>query len=223
MTEPKTPVITIDGPTASGKGTVAKAVASQLGWQVLDSGALYRLTALACQIDEVDVRNEAGVARLARELDICFQDDKVFLRGREVTCDIRQEAIGELASKVATYAAVRQALLQRQRAFRNETGLVADGRDMGTVVFPDAELKVFLVADVEARAKRRCKQLKDKGFSAKLADLIEDMQMRDNRDYNRVNVPLIAAPDAVFIDSSHLSIEETVQSVLNHWMSRRSV
>ncbi|AEC20026.1 hypothetical protein PT7_1486 [Pusillimonas sp. T7-7] len=211
------PVITIDGPTASGKGTIAHRVAQQLGWYTLDSGALYRLTALAVQQQGVDASDEAAVAKVALQLDVAFQADQVLLSGQNVASLIRQESVGNLASKVAAYAPVRQALLERQRAFRVAPGLVADGRDMGTVVFPDAPLKVFLVADVQARAKRRCKQLKEKGFSANLTGLLEDMRARDERDRSRANAPLIAAHDAKTVDSSCLSIDETVKQVLDLW------
>lgn len=220
MTEPARllpPVIAIDGPTASGKGTVAGRVAAALGWSVLDSGALYRLTALAATRAGVDPSSEAGLARAAASLNVVFDGDRVFLDGNDVTQAIRQEDIGNLASRIAPFAAVRTALLQRQREFRVAPGLVADGRDMGTVVFPDAPLKIFLVADVRARAERRCKQLNEKGFSANLAGLIEDMRARDARDRNRANAPLVAAPDAKIIDSSNLSIDETVNAVLDYW------
>jgi cytidylate kinase len=211
------PVITIDGPTASGKGTIAHRVAEALGYSVLDSGALYRLTALAVQQQGVDPDNEQDVARVAQNLDVAFQGDQVLLNGLDVAALIRQENVGNLASKIAAYAPLREALLDRQRAFRLEPGLVADGRDMGTVVFPDAPLKVFLIADARARAERRCKQLKEKGFSANLTALLEDMLSRDERDRTRANAPLVAAPDAKTIDSSALSIDETVKVVLDHW------
>lgn len=211
------PVITIDGPTASGKGTIAHRVAQALGYSVLDSGALYRLTALAVQRQGVDPDDEHEVARVAQKLDVAFQRDQVLLNGLDVATLIRQESVGNLASKIAAYAPLRKALLERQRAFRLAPGLVADGRDMGTVVFPDAPLKVFLVADTRARAERRCKQLKEKGFSANLTALLEDMLLRDERDRTRANAPLVAAPDAKTIDSSALSIDETVKVVLDHW------
>ncbi len=211
------PVITIDGPTASGKGTIAHRVAQALGYSVLDSGALYRLTALAVQRQGVDPDDEHEVARVAQELDVAFQGEQVLLNGLDVATLIRQENVGNLASKIAAYAPLRKALLERQRAFRQAPGLVADGRDMGTVVFPDAPLKVFLVADTRARAERRCKQLKEKGFSANLTALLEDMLLRDERDRTRANAPLVAAPDAKTIDSSALSIDETVKAVLDHW------
>jgi cytidylate kinase len=214
---PRIPVITIDGPTASGKGTIAQHVAQALGWSVLDSGALYRLTALACQRAGVDCDSAEAVAKVAACLDVRFDGDKILLDGDDVAQTIRQEDVGNLASRVAAYPAVRQALLQRQRAFRQFPGLVADGRDMGTIVFHDAPLKIFLEADVHARAQRRCKQLKEKGFSANLANLLEDMRARDARDRNRAAAPLVPAPDAVTIDSSNLSIAQTVQAVLDLW------
>ena len=221
MTDYKTvPVITIDGPTASGKGTVAQRVAQALGWAMLDSGALYRLTALACRDAGVATTDEQSAARIAAGLDVRFEDGKVFLKGTEVSDAIRAESIGVQASQVATLGAVRQALLERQRAFRQPPGLVADGRDMGTVVFPEAPVKVFLVADVHARAQRRCKQLIDKGFPANLADLMRDLEERDARDRSRAHAPLVAAPDAVTIDSSNLSIEETVNAVLDLWSGK---
>ncbi|HLU00563.1 MAG TPA: (d)CMP kinase [Burkholderiaceae bacterium] len=226
MTKPEgsegaVPVITIDGPTASGKGTIASRVAQQLGWATLDSGALYRLTALAVLQDGVNAEDVESVARVARELDVSFRGDAVYLRKEDVSLRIRQEDIGNLASRVAVYPQVREALLERQRAFRRSPGLVADGRDMGTVVFPDAPLKIFLVAAVEARAERRYKQLKEKGFSVNLTDLLDDMRARDIRDASRASAPLVAAPDAITIDSSGLSIDQTVQAVLDHWSSRR--
>lgn len=214
------PVITIDGPTASGKGTIAHRVADTLGWTVLDSGALYRLTALAALNAGTDVGDEQAVAAIATGLDVRFQGDRIYLDGDEVAGLIRQEHVGNLASRIAAFQPVRDALLARQRAFRRGPGLVADGRDMGTVVFPDAELKIFLVADVESRAERRCKQLKEKGFSVNLQDLLKDMRLRDERDSSRANAPLIAAADAITVDSSCLSIDETVKKVLDLWSNR---
>lgn len=211
------PVITIDGPTASGKGTLADCVARALGWKVLDSGALYRLTALAALDQGRDVCDEGVMAQVARNLDVEFNDNRVSLAGRDVTARIREERVGNLASRIAAYGLVRQALLERQRAFRREPGLVADGRDMGTVIFPDAPLKIFLIADVVSRAQRRCKQLKEKGFSANLANLLKDIEARDERDRARLTAPLVAAADAVTVDSSSLSIDETVKVVLDLW------
>ncbi|VFR41974.1 Cytidylate kinase [plant metagenome] len=214
------PVIAIDGPTASGKGTVAHGVAEALGWQVLDSGALYRLTALAATRRGVDETDEAALGQVALGLDVLFSSGRIYLDGDDVCEAIRQEAIGNLASRVAALPAVRAALLARQRAFRQPPGLVADGRDMGSVVFPDAALKVFLVADVEARAERRCKQLIEKGISANLADLLRDMRERDARDANRQVAPLAPAEGAVELDSSTLSARQTIQAILDLWKAR---
>ena len=211
------PVICIDGPTASGKGTVAHRVAKALGWAVLDSGALYRLTALAAINRGVDAADEPAVARVAETLDVRFDGPHVYLEGADVGHEIRREGVGNFASRVAAFPGVRQALLERQRAFRLLPGLVADGRDMGTVVFPDASLKVFLVADVVARAERRRKQLIEKGISANLDALVADMRERDARDIERAVAPLVPAPDAHVVDSSQLTIEQTVQNVLDLW------
>lgn len=217
----RVPVITIDGPTASGKGTVAQRIADTLGWSVLDSGALYRLTALACIQRGIETSQPVDVAKVAANLDVRFQGEGVLLDQKDVAQTIRQEEVGNLASKIAAYPPVRQALLERQRSFRQLPGLVADGRDMGTIVFPDAPLKIFLEADVQARAERRCKQLKEKGFSANLASLLEDMRLRDERDRTRATAPLVPAPDAVTIDSSSLSIDQTVQAILALWSEKR--
>jgi len=211
------PVITIDGPTASGKGTVAQRVASALGWGVLDSGALYRLTALAVQQQAIDPENETAVADLAATLDVQFRPNQILLGGQDVSEVIRQEHVGNLASRLAPNPKLRAALLSRQRAFRLAPGLVADGRDMGTIVFPDAQVKIFLIADVQGRAQRRAKQLIEKGISANLQDLLADMRARDARDTQRSVAPLIAAKDAHVVDSSMLTIDQTVQSVLDLW------
>lgn len=216
------PVITIDGPTASGKGTITQRVAAALGWHVLDSGALYRLTALAVLRAQADPADQVAAAGLARSLDVVFDDGRILLCSDDVTERIRDEAVGNLASRVAAYEPVREALLARQRAFRRAPGLVADGRDMGTVIFPDASLKIFLDADVTERAERRYKQLKEKGFSANLSDLLEDLRARDLRDRSRVHAPLEAAADAVIVDSSHIGIEETVKIVLDRWSAQVS-
>ncbi|MGE8546489.1 MAG: (d)CMP kinase [Alcaligenes sp.] len=218
MTETSSiPVITIDGPTASGKGTIAHQVAERLGWHTLDSGALYRLTALSCLRRQVDAKDESEVQRVAADLDIRFQHPRIFLEGEDVTEAIRQEQVGNLASQVAVMPGVRGALLQRQRDFRVAPGLVGDGRDMGTVVFPDAPLKIFLLADAQVRAERRCKQLNEKGISANLASLLADLRARDERDRTRAHAPLVPAQDAHIVDSSRLSIEETVNIVLDLW------
>jgi cytidylate kinase len=217
---PNVPVITIDGPTASGKGTIAQRVARALGWHVLDSGALYRLTALSVLREGGDGSDEAQAARLARHLDVRFESSAIFLGGEDVGSQIRQEAVGNLASRVAAWPAVRTALLARQRDFLQAPGLVADGRDMGTVVFPEAPLKIFLDAGVEVRAHRRHKQLKDKGFSANLDDLLQDLRVRDERDRGRAHAPLVAAADAVTVDSTHQGIDDVVRQVLDLWSAR---
>ncbi|MGB6241565.1 MAG: (d)CMP kinase [Castellaniella sp.] len=216
------PVITIDGPTASGKGTIAQRVADHLGWHALDSGALYRLTALAVQQAGGDGSDEQQAAEQARRLDARFGAGLIQLNGQDVTRLIRQEAIGSLASRVAAWPAVRAALLARQQDFRQAPGLVADGRDMGTVVFPDASLKIFLDADVLVRAERRHKQLRDKGISANLDDLLNDLRLRDARDRDRAHAPLVAAAGAVTIDSSRIGVDQVVDQVLDLWRSRGS-
>ncbi len=214
------PVVTIDGPSASGKGTVAERVARALGFHFLDSGALYRLTALSALQAGVALDNEAGVARLAAALPATFRNGAVWLADANVTDAIRAEAVGEGASKVAALPAVRAALLDRQRAYRQAPGLVADGRDMGTVIFPDAPAKVFLTASAEARAERRYKQLIEKGNSASLPALVADMQARDARDTARAVAPLKPAPDALLLDTTHMDIESAVRAVLDHYRSK---
>jgi 3-phosphoshikimate 1-carboxyvinyltransferase len=208
------PVLTIDGPTASGKGTVAAVIALELGWHLLDSGALYRVTALAAQQAGVDWADEASVAQIASALPVRFDaTGLIFLDGHDVSAMIRNESIGEGASRVAALPAVRAALLARQRAFRIAPGLVADGRDMGTVVFPDAQAKIFLQATPHERAQRRFKQLIEKGFSANFDDLLQDLQMRDARDLRRVVSPTIPAKDAHVLDSTGLTVDETVAAI----------
>lgn len=211
------PVITIDGPSASGKGTVAERVAAALGFHFLDSGALYRLAALSAIKHGVALDDEARVAELAAGLPAIFRDGAVWLADENVTDAIRAEAVGEGASKVAALPAVRAALLDRQRAYRQAPGLVADGRDMGTVVFADAQAKVFLTASAEARAERRYKQLIEKGNSANLLNLVADMQARDARDTARSVAPLKPASDALLLDTTHMDIESAVQAVLAHY------
>jgi cytidylate kinase len=215
-----TPLITIDGPSGAGKGTVARIVAEQLGWHLLDSGAIYRVLAVALQHHLVSLEEEESLIPLAAHLDVQFVinndgETSVILEGEDVTNVIRTEEIGELASKVAAYPRVREALLRRQRAFNVEPGLVADGRDMGTVVFPTAPVKIFLTASPEVRAERRLLQLKDKGFDAKIGRLLDDIRQRDERDQNRKVAPLVAADDALVIDCTELSIMEVVNTVLS--------
>ena len=213
------PVIAIDGPTASGKGTIAQHVADQLKYHYLDSGALYRLVALKAgqqgvRPDEID-----RLRTLAATLSPKFEKGAIWLDGVGVTDAIRAEDVGRVASQIAVHASVRRALLDLQQQFRRPPGLVADGRDMGSVVFPDAALKVFLTADVEARAKRRYKQLIDKGFPANIADLLQDLRARDQRDSERTAAPLKPAEDAYQLDSSSLTVEEVVAQVLN-WYAK---
>jgi cytidylate kinase len=212
------PVIAIDGPSGSGKGTVSRLLARRLGWHLLDSGALYRLVALAGIARELDGADEAGHAALARSLDVSFDVDetggeRVLQGGEDVTQSLRLEATGNAASRVAAMPSVRAALLERQRAFAAPPGLVADGRDMGTVVFPQAGLKVFLTASAEERAKRRHKQLMEKGVTVNLAGLSQEIRERDQRDSNRAVSPLRPAPDAVVVDSTGMSIEEVVDRI----------
>jgi cytidylate kinase len=220
LTAHASPIITIDGPSASGKGTVAERVAAVLGFHFLDSGALYRLTALSAMKNGVALDDEARVAELATVLPATFRDGAVWLADENVSDAIRAEAVGDGASKVAALPAVRAALLDRQRAYRQAPGLVADGRDMGTVIFPDAVAKVFLTASAEARAERRYKQLIGKGNSASLPALVADMQARDARDTARLVAPLKPAPDALFLDTTAMDIESAVQAVLNHYRNK---
>jgi cytidylate kinase len=215
------PVLALDGPTASGKGTIAQRVAGALGWHYLDSGALYRLTALAALRAGVPFDDAERLARLAAALPVDFTaDGRVVLGGADVTDAIREEAVGNGASRLAVHAGVRTALLGLQRGFRRPPGLVADGRDMGTVVFPDAALKVFLTASAESRADRRHKQLIEKGISAKLPGLLQDLRERDARDASRSVAPLAQAEGAHVLDSTSLSIDETVKKVLELWTAQ---
>ncbi|MCA0892203.1 (d)CMP kinase [Microbulbifer agarilyticus] len=212
------PVVTIDGPSGSGKGTIAKLLADKLGFSLLDSGALYRLTALAALDAGADLEDESAVASIAANLDIRFAiaggEVSAVLAGEDVSRDIRMERVSMAASKVAALPAVRDALLQRQRDFRALPGLVADGRDMGTTVFPDAPVKVFLTASAEERARRRFDQLQGRGVSVSLRDLLEDIRARDDRDMNRAASPLAPAEDAVVLDSTDIDIDGVLRKVL---------
>jgi CMP/dCMP kinase len=213
------PIITIDGPSGSGKGTLSRAIAGRLSWHLLDSGALYRLVALAGIRSGLDPADVPGHAALAAHMDVVFSvhpdgSERVTLAGQDVTAAIRTEAAGQGASRVAAWPAVRTALLERQRAFARPPGLVADGRDMGTVVFPHAPLKVFLTASAAARAQRRYKQLKDKGSDVSLPALSREIAERDQRDSTRAVAPLQPASDAAIIDSTDLTIEQVVDRVL---------
>ncbi|MEP7156101.1 MAG: (d)CMP kinase [Betaproteobacteria bacterium] len=215
------PVIAVDGPTASGKGTVAQRVANRLDFHYLDSGSLYRLTALAASRTGVDLADEPAVAAIAATLDVRFIDDRVTLAGEDVTDAIRTEGAGQNASRVAAFPLVRTALLERQRDFRTAPGLVCDGRDMGSVVFPDATIKFFLTAGVEARAERRTKQLKQKGMSAIMADVVKELRIRDDRDMNRPIAPLKHYPDAYLIDTTDISADEAVEEILRLYLDRQ--
>lgn len=223
------PVLTIDGPSGSGKGTIVQHVSQMLGWHLLDSGALYRLVAFGAQNNQLSFEDEVAIANYAANLDVEFklvdvqssveagqntQELQIILEGEVVGPELRTETTGNAASKVAAMPKVREALLQRQRDFRQNPGLVADGRDMGTTIFPDAQAKIFLTASAEERAQRRYKQLKGKGISGNLAALLRDINERDERDSQRSASPLKPAEDAIIIDTSALSIEQVVEQVL---------
>ena len=214
MSNSNVPVITIDGPTASGKGTVASRVADRLSFHLLDSGALYRLTALQALRRNLPLVDEHGIAKLAEHLPARFQGDVIYLAHEDVSHAIRAEEVGNMASKIAALPSVRQALFGLQLGFRQTPGLVADGRDMGTVIFPTAKLKVFLTASAEARAQRRYKQLIDKGFSANMNDLLADLRARDERDTGRAVAPLVAAADAHILDTSEMGVDQAVEQVM---------
>jgi len=216
MTIHPVPVIAIDGPSASGKGTVAQRVAGKLGFHYLDSGALYRLVALAAIRSGVDLGDETALSEVTAHLDVVFEDSEIRLGNEDVSDAIRAEACSNAASRIAAYPEVRQALLARQRAFRRCPGLVADGRDMGSVVFPDAVAKIFLTASAETRAERRHKQLMEKGVDANIATLLEDIRERDRRDSNRAVAPLQVGAGTFLLDTTSLNIEQAVESVLRH-------
>lgn len=212
-------IITIDGPSGSGKGTLSQRLARHLGYHLLDSGALYRLVALAGIKKGIDLNNELAVTEVAKELDVSFdladaESAQILLGGVKVTDAIRQEQVSMAASKVAAYSGVRAALLERQREFAVAPGLVADGRDMGTTVFPHAQVKLFLTASAEARAERRYKQLSVKGESVDMAELVKDIRERDERDSTRSNSPLKPAEDAVIIDSTSMTIDDVFTRML---------
>lgn len=216
------PVIAIDGPSASGKGTVAQLAAQQLGFHYLDSGALYRLVALAAQRAGVPFDDEARLAGIAGHLDVRFENGDIFLVNDRVSDAIRSEECGNGASKIAALPLVRQALLERQRAFRQAPGLVADGRDMGSVVFPDAAAKIFLTASAEVRAERRYKQLMEKGMCAILENILQDIEQRDERDSARSVAPLQKCVDASLLDTSALTIAEAVAEVVARYRQAHS-
>lgn len=217
------PVIAIDGPSGSGKGTVSRAVARELGWHFLDSGAIYRCLALASEAEGVDPADIEGLVDCASRMQLEFSAEdppSIFLNGLEVSHAVGRESTGNLASRIAGIGSVRQVLLDKQRSYRSPPGLVADGRDMGTVVFPDARVKVFLTASAEVRAVRRLKQLKEKGIDVNLDDLTREIEERDRRDRERQQSPLVKAEGALVIDSSDLSIDEVIHRVLDLAQSR---
>ena len=213
-------MIAIDGPSASGKGTVAARVAAALGFHYLDSGALYRLVTLAAQQAGTDLGDEPALARIAEAMEIEFRDGRTWLAGRDVTAALRAEEVSAATSRVAAHPGVRRALLARQRGFRSAPGLVADGRDMGSVVFPDAPLKAFLTADVATRAERRYKQLMEKGMYGKMGDVVEELRRRDERDSSRPVAPLKHYPDAVFLDTTGITADQAVEKILGWWRER---
>lgn len=212
--QPDIPVIAIDGPSASGKGTVAQRVAKHLGYHYLDSGALYRLVALAAKNVNISWQNAKALAELTAQLDIRFQDEKFLLNGQDVSNDVRTEEIGKGASEVAVHPEVRTALMDLQHSFRKAPGLVADGRDIATVIFPDARTKIYLTASAEVRAERRYKQLIEKGKHANLLDILHDLQQRDARDSQRSAAPLQQCQDAQLLETSQMSIEDAVRFVI---------
>lgn len=213
-------VITVDGPSGAGKGTLCHALADKLGFDFLDSGAIYRILALAALKQQIDFEDETALAELGRRLEVKFvpqgNEVQVILDGENVGDQIRTAQAGQNASKIAIYPKVREALLQRQRDFSSEKGLIADGRDMGTIVFPHAQIKFFLDASAEERTKRRVKQLQEKGFNANFDEILAEIKERDFRDRNRPIAPLVPATDAVILDSTHLSIEDVIQQALEH-------
>jgi len=221
MSSTNVPVIAIDGPTASGKGTVAQRVAEHLGYYYLDSGALYRLTALSALRHGTPLNDEHALSKLATGLNCSFVSDRIYLAHEDVADAIRAEEVGNAASRIATLPQVRQALVGLQLGFRKGPGLVADGRDMGTVIFPGADLKIFLTASAATRAERRYKQLISKGISANIDSLRSDLEARDARDQNRSVSPLKPAVDAMLLDNSALTVEASVAAVLHAWEQRR--
>ena len=219
------PVVTVDGPSGAGKGTLASMLANHMNWHLLDSGALYRVLAVAIEHHGISPADEEAIVPLASGLDVTFETEadsrKIILEGEDVTDVIRTEEVGSIASQVAALPRVREALLRRQRAFEQAPGLIADGRDMGTVVFPEAGAKIFLTASAEARAERRFNQLKEKGMSVKLSRLLSDIKARDERDMQRTVAPLVPAEDAFELDSTALSIEQVFEKAVDFITSKQ--
>lgn len=218
------PVIAVDGPSGAGKGTLCAKIAEALGYNLLDSGAIYRVLALAAIHHNVDVANEEALSLLAAHLDVRFERSdslvRVILEGEDVSAELRQEKTGDVASKVAAFPRVREALLRRQRGFRQAPGLVADGRDMGTVVFADAPVKIFLDASAEVRAKRRLRQLQEQNINVNFDGLLNDIKARDDRDRNRPIAPLVAADDALVLDSSTMTLQDVVEQAISYIESK---
>lgn len=214
------PVITVDGPSGAGKGTLCKALAKALQWHLLDSGAIYRVLALAALHHHVDITSEETLVPIAAHLDVRFVSTEMrvatILEGEDVSAEIRTQEVAEVASRIAAFPRVREALLRRQRAFRELPGLIADGRDMGTVVFPDAQVKIFLDASAEERADRRMRQLQEQGISVNFERLLVEIKDRDDRDRNRPVAPLVAAADALVLDSTSMSIEQVIEKSLQY-------
>lgn len=221
------PVITIDGPSGAGKGTLCQTLAEILGWHLLDSGAIYRVLALAALHHRVDISSESALVPLAAHLDVCFRvqqgELQFILEGENVSHQIRSETVGNAASQGAAFPRVREALLRRQRAFREKPGLIAEGRDMGTVVFPDAPVKIFLDANLQQRAQRRLRQLQEKGFNMSYDTILTEMEERDHRDRHRAVAPLVAAEGALILDSTALSIAQVVEQALNYAKEKLSL
>ncbi|MFP3019217.1 MAG: (d)CMP kinase [Arsenophonus sp.] len=214
------PVITVDGPSGAGKGALSQALANKLGWQILDSGAIYRVLSLGVLHYHLDIKSEEELVPLASNLDIRFEfkekELSVIFDGEDVSNKIRSKVFGKMASLISTFPRIRKILLHRQREFRTKPGLITDGRDMGTVVFPDAPVKIFLNATIEERAYRKMRQLKENGFNVKLTDILLDIKERDYRDCNRLISPLVPAKDALILDSTKLSIEEVIDQVISY-------
>lgn len=214
------PILTIDGPSGSGKGSISKCISEKMGWHYLDSGSLYRALGIAAIKNNIDINNEAALVELIGRINLEFKRTEqghwgVLLNGEEVRSQLATEEVGQLASKIAVFEKVRQGLLAKQQAYQAMPGLVADGRDMGSVVFPNAAYKVYLTASADERGKRRYKQLIEKGINANLRDVVQDIEQRDERDKNRAMSPLVVPNDALYIDSSDKAIDEVVQQVLN--------